>query len=79
MHLDADERACAWRAGGLAGARRPDLDMPLRHGLVPPGRRMFDVSAEETIAPAAGHGPVGVPPGAKTCWTAPTCIGASWA
>ena len=28
----------------------------MRHGPVPPGRRMFDVSAEETIALAAGHG-----------------------
>ncbi len=28
----------------------------LRHGPVPPGRRMFDVSAEETAEPAAAEG-----------------------
>ena len=30
--------------------------MTLRHGPVPPGRRMFEVSAEETIALAAPLG-----------------------
>ena len=37
----------------LIWCRVPDT---MRHGPVPPGRRMFDVSAEETIALAAGHG-----------------------
>lgn len=49
MHLDAQQRqkampyvAALVRSGGL-------LVMTLRHGPVPPGRRMFEVSAEETI------------------------------
>jgi SAM-dependent methyltransferase len=52
MHLDALQRrrampnlAALVRNGGL-------LIMSLRHGPVPPGRRMFEVSAEETIARA---------------------------
>ena len=32
------------------------LILSLRHGPIPPGRRMFDVSAEETIALAARQG-----------------------
>lgn len=49
MHLDAGERETAMpvlaslmRSGGT-------MIMSLRHGPVPPGRRMFDVSAGETI------------------------------
>jgi protein-L-isoaspartate O-methyltransferase len=49
MHLDAQQRCQAMpnlaalvRAGG-------SMVMILRHGPVPPGRRMFEVSAEETI------------------------------
>jgi 2-polyprenyl-3-methyl-5-hydroxy-6-metoxy-1,4-benzoquinol methylase len=49
MHLDAQQRrqampvvATLLRPGGI-------VIMSLRHGPVPPGRRMFDVSAEETI------------------------------
>jgi hypothetical protein len=49
MHLDEDERRRAMpnvrsllRGGGL-------LMMSLRHGPVPRGRRMFEVSAQETI------------------------------
>ncbi len=49
MHLDAQQRRRAMpnvaslvRAGGA-------VIMTLRHGPVPPGRRMFEVSAEETI------------------------------
>jgi SAM-dependent methyltransferase len=56
MHLDADERR-------LAMARIADLLVPrgivimsLRHGPVPAGRRMFEVSATETIALAASAG-----------------------
>ncbi len=30
--------------------------MTLRHGPVPGGRRMFDVSADETVALAGTHG-----------------------
>ena len=50
MHLDAPQRrqampnvAALVRNGGV-------MIMSLRHGPVPPGRRMFEVSAEETIA-----------------------------
>lgn len=56
MHLDAGQRARAMprvarlvRGGGVA-------IFSLRHGPVPPGRRMFDVSAEETAALAAAAG-----------------------
>ena len=50
MHLDAAERKTAMcaiasllRVGGI-------VVMSLRHGPVPDGRRMFDVSADETVA-----------------------------
>jgi SAM-dependent methyltransferase len=50
MHLDAEQRRRAMpnlatlvQAGGL-------MIMKIRHGPVPPGRRMFEVSPEETIA-----------------------------
>jgi SAM-dependent methyltransferase len=50
MHLDEVQRQRAMpnvsalvRDGGI-------VIMSLRHGLIPPGRRMFEVSAEETIA-----------------------------
>ena len=52
MHLDEIQRRLAMpnvaalvRNGGI-------VVMSLRHGPVPPGRRMFEVSAEETIAMA---------------------------
>lgn len=56
MHLEADERARGM--GSLAALLAPQgrILMSLRHGPVPPGRRMFDVSAEETLALAARHG-----------------------
>ena len=56
MHLDERQRrraipnvAALLRNGGV-------MIMTLRHGPVPPGRRMFEVSAEETIALAAPLG-----------------------
>jgi len=56
MHLDAEERqramprvAALLSPGGL-------LALSLRHGPVPAGRRMFDVSAAETIALAREAG-----------------------
>ncbi|MEU4176161.1 class I SAM-dependent methyltransferase [Streptomyces sp. NPDC026589] len=56
MHLDAEER-------GLAMARIAALLVPdgrffvnLRHGPVPDGRHMFDVSAAETAELGAAHG-----------------------
>jgi hypothetical protein len=56
MHLDASER----RAGMLTLASLLSDDglllISLRHGPAPAGRRMFDVSGDETIALAAEHG-----------------------
>lgn len=56
MHLDEAERRRAMprlvalmRAWGV-------MALSLRHGPVPPGRRMFDVSASETIDLAREHG-----------------------
>ncbi len=56
MHLDEGQRRRAMprvaslvRGGGVAV-------FSLRHGPVPPGRRMFDVSAEETAGLAAAEG-----------------------
>ena len=56
MHLDSAERQAAMRALDdlvVAGGR---VFMTLRHGPVPPGRRMFEVTAEETVALAAATG-----------------------
>jgi SAM-dependent methyltransferase len=56
MHLDAQQRqqgmpivAALVREGGV-------MIMSLRHGPVPQGRRMFEVSAQETIALAEAQG-----------------------
>jgi SAM-dependent methyltransferase len=56
MHLDAAERAAAMPV--VAALVRPDgvLILSLRHGPVPEGRRMFEVTAEETVALAARAG-----------------------
>lgn len=56
MHLDAAERlrAMARIAAHLAPCGR--VFMTLRHGPVPEGRRMFDVSGAETAALARGNG-----------------------
>jgi len=56
MHLDASERAVAMP--GLAALVAPSgvLVLSLRHGPVPPGRRMFDVGADETITLARASG-----------------------
>jgi hypothetical protein len=55
MHLDVQQRrqampnlAALVRGGGT-------MIMMLRHGPVPPGRRMFEVSADETVELAAMH------------------------
>jgi len=56
MHLDAQERATAMQALAALLAEGGRAVMSLRHGPVPEGRRMFDVSADETIALAASHG-----------------------
>ena len=56
MHLDASQRERAMptvaRLVGAGGA----LIVALRHGPVPAGRRMFDVSADETIELASREG-----------------------
>ena len=56
MHLDQAER----RRGlpNVTALLRPRgiLAMTLRYGPVPPGRRMFEVSADETVALAAESG-----------------------
>ncbi|CAB3638891.1 class I SAM-dependent methyltransferase [Achromobacter pestifer] len=56
MHLDADERARGMASLAALLAPQGRILMSLRHGPVPAGRRMFDVSAEETLALAARHG-----------------------
>lgn len=56
MHLDARERQLAMPV--LASLLAPDgiVVLALRHGPVPPGRVMFAVSAEETVALAESSG-----------------------
>jgi SAM-dependent methyltransferase len=56
MHLDPQQRERAMAR--IAGLLRPGalVTLSLRHGPVPAGRRMFDVSAAETGALAARHG-----------------------
>ncbi len=56
MHLDADERKRAMGNVATLVAPGGTLILSLRHGPVPPGRRMFDVSAAETIALGEAHG-----------------------
>jgi SAM-dependent methyltransferase len=56
MHLDADQRARAMRNVAATVASPGRIIMTLRHGPVPQGRRMFEVSTEETIALAETQG-----------------------
>jgi SAM-dependent methyltransferase len=56
MHLDAAERCQAMAAVAPLLAPGALLLLSLRHGPVPWGRRMFDVSAQETVDLAAQHG-----------------------
>ena len=56
MHLDAAERGIAFPHLATLTAPAGRLVMTLRHGPVPEGRRMFEVSADETDALAAQHG-----------------------
>lgn len=55
MHLDAQQRAQAMPRVASLMCKGGVLIMSLRHGPVPPGRRMFEVSAQETIDLAALH------------------------
>src|SRR6202043_1553752 len=50
MHLDELQRRQAMPNVAALVRNRGVMIMSLRHGPVPPGRRMFEVSAEETIA-----------------------------
>ncbi len=56
MHLDPQERAVAMEAVAALTADNGQVFMSLRHGPIPDGRRMFDVSAEETVRLAEAHG-----------------------
>ena len=56
MHLDASERAQAMPNVATLVARPGRVIMTLRHGPVPAGRRMFEVTAGETVALAAQEG-----------------------
>jgi SAM-dependent methyltransferase len=56
MHLDSGQ--CERAMAGIAGLLQPGglVTLLLRHGPVPAGRRMFEVSAAETRALADHHG-----------------------
>lgn len=56
MHLDEQERRDAMPVVGALLAPSGTLVMTLRHGPVPAGRTMFDVSAQETVALARAQG-----------------------
>ena len=56
MHLELLEREEAMAAVASLVAVGGQVFMSLRHGPIPGGRRMFDVSAEETKSLAARHG-----------------------
>ncbi len=56
MHLDAAEREAAMAVIGNLVAPGGLLVLSLRHGPVPPGRHMFAVTGDETVALAARHG-----------------------
>ena len=56
MHLDLSERRRAMPRLAASTKRRGRLIMSLRHGPVPAGRRMFEVSAGETISLASAQG-----------------------
>ncbi len=56
VHLDALQRALAMKSITDMLAREGRVVLSLRHGPVPAGRRMFDVSVRETVDLARGHG-----------------------
>lgn len=56
MHLDETERQGAMARLAELTAPGGVVMMSLRHGPVPQGRRMFDVSGEDTIRLGAQHG-----------------------
>jgi SAM-dependent methyltransferase len=60
MHLDAAERKAAMPVLAALVAPGGYLSISLRHGPVPPGRRMFDIGVDETQALAAPFGLTGI-------------------
>lgn len=56
MHLTPAERPPAMGAVARLLAPGGRLSLTLRHGPVPPGRRMFDLPAADTITHARAHG-----------------------
>jgi len=57
IHLDSQQRREAMRRVASLLRPRGVLALTLRHGPSPPGRRrLFEASADETIALAGGHG-----------------------
>jgi hypothetical protein len=56
MHLDARQRRQAMPRVASLIAAGGTMIMSLRHGAVPQGRRMFEVSADETIELAQAQG-----------------------
>jgi SAM-dependent methyltransferase len=56
MHLDEPQRHRAMPRVASLVRRGGCISMTLRHGPIPPGRRMFEVSANETIALAEAEG-----------------------
>ncbi|MFD5563159.1 class I SAM-dependent methyltransferase [Kitasatospora griseola] len=56
MHLDAEQRAAAMATLARLLADGGRIVLSLRHGPVPPGRRMFPVGAPETVALARANG-----------------------
>jgi SAM-dependent methyltransferase len=56
MHLDAGARGTAMARLAQLLAASGLITISLRHGPVPPGRRMFDVTGTETAALAGRHG-----------------------
>lgn len=56
MHLDQGERSAAMEALAELSVDGGVTFMSLRHGPIPEGRRMFDVSADSTIRLAASCG-----------------------
>lgn len=56
MHLDHAERETGMATLAALLAPKGLVVMTLRHGAVPPGRRMSEVTADETIKLAEAHG-----------------------
>lgn len=60
MHLDSGQREHAMARVALLVQPDGLMALSLRHGPVPAGRRMFEVSAEETCELAARHGLIAI-------------------